>query len=95
MEKEKVIAWLDRNIEADKVMREEYGKLKICGMSSTAVKEGEFPNLHVYECVDELADAVGVTVEVVDRDDEDYPYLRYFIYKGYCIFDVCKTEDGK
>ena len=95
MEKEKVIEWLDRKIEADKIMREEYGSLQICGEKTEKVKEGILPALHVYECIHELANAVETPVICNNRDCNEYPYFRYFIYKGYCVFDVSKTEDGR
>lgn len=95
MEKEKVSEWLDRKIEADKIMREEEGKLKICGLGAHFAKEGVFPTLHVSNCMNEIAQSLGETVLVEKRDYDKYPYYRYIIFNGYIIFDISETEDGE
>lgn len=95
MEKEKVIAWLDRKIEADKIMREEEGNLRICSSGVHFAKEGVFPTLHVYNCIDEIAQSLEEPVLIEKQDDSKYPYFRYIIYNGYIIFDISETEDGE
>ena len=94
MEKEKVMEWLDRQIEADKIINTELGNIRMCGGSTSTINGGIFPALHVYNCMNAIAEALEETIDVIKRDDEKDPYYRYFIYKGYVIFDIAETEDG-
>lgn len=93
MEKGKVMEWLDRQIEADKIRNTELGNIRMCSGSTSTINGEIYPALHVYNCMNEISEALGEKINVEKRNDREYPYFRYIIYRGYVVFDISTRED--
>ena len=48
---------------------------------------------HIYQGLEKAAAAVGMGVSVEDRNDKDYPYEYYFVYRGIRFYQLGRTEE--
>lgn len=94
MDKEKVIEWLDKQVEANNIINEALSETTYRIDYPTCKKIGSeyVKTIHLAN-IEEIADVLGITPLINERDDEDYPIERYFIYKGYVVFKIIRKED--
>lgn len=86
MNKEQVVAWLDKQIEANKIINERLSE------DIHRIDNPIFKTIHLYG-VEEVAEILGIDLIEKNRDDEEYPTEKYFIYKGYVVYDLFGKED--
>ena len=82
--------WLDKVIELQKELEKVAvfsDDLRICTGNI-----GE--SVHVFEGIEQLAEAVGEEIKTKFLDDE-YPIEKYFMYKGMNVFQLEKKEGKK
>lgn len=53
----------------------------------------DYANYQLYKGIEKAAAAVGMGVSVEDRNDEDYPYEYYFVYRGVRFYQLGKSEE--
>ena len=93
MTKEQAIEWLDRQVEANKVLKSKLDGIRRLDCPCNYELGGNYlPMMHI-EGVAKLAEIIGVDYYEVRIDGDSYPIKRWFTYKGYAVFE--QLEDGK
>ena len=94
MDKEKVMAWLDKQIEANKIINEALSEniYRIDNPCKKIIGDKYIETIHLYG-VEEVAKIIGAELIEEERVDEDYPVEKYFMYKGYAVFDLFEKEN--
>ena len=93
MTKEQAIEWLDKQVEANKVLKSKLEDIRRLDCPiNYKLGCNYLPIMHI-EGVAKLAEIIGVDYEEERIDGDSYPIKRWFIYKGYAVFE--QMEDCK
>ena len=93
MEKEKVIAWLDKQVKANNIINEALSEnvWRIDNPTTKRIGNKSIETIHLYG-VEEVAKIIGAELIEEQCNDNEYPIEKYFMYKGYAVFDLFKKE---
>jgi hypothetical protein len=98
MYKDRVIKWLDKQVEGVHLMTDNAvfgnGAIEICDPYASV---RGVPAVHIFKGIDIIASCLGQEVEVQDRSayDDEYPYELSVEYKGVKFFEIRSDKDGK
>ena len=87
MKKQEILEWLDRVVELHKELLDFQKEYKDKGM---VFFTSEY--VHVDECIEYLAAAVGESLSCEVEKDCEYPYKYSFMYKDMKIIQLCTRE---
>lgn len=94
MNKEKVLEWLDKQVEANNTINEVLSEnTRRLDKPTSKEIDGEYIQTIHMDSITELTEVLGIKPIENKRDDEDYPLERYFLYKGYVVFELIQKED--
>lgn len=93
MEKEKILAWLDRLIELNEELHAikyldlegEKDCLMVCTMYKSAIQ--------LFESIGKICSICGFEMECIDRGREELLEIGIH-YKGYYFFEMSDTREG-
>lgn len=90
MDKQKIRAWLDKHIDlTNQILDNKYLEdNEILGLF-----HAEDRVIHLYGDVLEIGELLGETTYIGERDDKTYPYIAYFFYRGYKVFQLKENID--
>ena len=91
MTKDEIKAWLDKHIDLTNQMWENrfLEDNEILGLFNAEDRE-----IHLYGDVLEIGELLGETTYINERDDKTYPYIVYFFYRGYKVFELLEEMEG-
>lgn len=87
MTKDKIKAWLDKHIDlTNQILDNKYLEdNEILGLF-----HAEDRTIHLYGDVLEIGELLGETTYIDEREDSSFPYIAYFFYRGYKVFELLK-----
>jgi hypothetical protein len=82
--KEDVLFWLDQQAIFRRLLKN--------GIYDVNVYDGLWNECHVTNAK-KLADMAEIEVTINNRDDKDFPFVAYFMYKGMKVFSIHQKEE--
>lgn len=85
MTKDKIKAWLVKHIDlTNQILDNKYLEdNEILGLF-----HAEDRVIHLYADVLEIGELLGETTYINEREDSSFPYIVYFFYRGYKVFEL-------
>lgn len=87
MTKDEIQAWLDKHIDlTNQILDNKYLEdNEILGLF-----HAEDRVIHLYTDVLKIGELLGETTYIDERNDNSFPFIAYFFYRSYKVFELLK-----
>ena len=87
-EVDKITKWSDELVDVHKKMK----ALEDMPIGDAIITFCYREDIHLYDCIEKVAEALNREIKIKDRQDDEYPYELSITYKGVKFIDIRETK---